>query len=110
MAAVVTQSVKYNTNYSINSAVARGLKIQHGTIALDDSYPTGGEAVEFGFDADVVICPVSGGYTFGWDSTNQKLLAYYADYDAAADGALIQVAAETDLSALTAIPYIAIGS
>ena len=36
-------------------------------------------------------------------------MAYYADYDAAADGALVQVANAVDLSALDDVRYVAIG-
>lgn len=105
-----TKAVQHNTNTDINSAIARGMNIEVGTIAFDSSYPTGGEALSFeGFTPTAVMVQSSGGYVFSWDSTNAKVLAYYADYDGAADGALIQVANETNLAALTAVQYIAIG-
>jgi len=105
--ATKTASVLFNTNFDLNSFLARGGKLEAGTFAFDSSYPTGGEAMTFGFTPIVVIVPPFSGYTFQW--TGSKLLAYYADYDAAADGVLIQVANAADLSALTAVPYLAIG-
>lgn len=108
MAATLTPDVGHNTNYSLNSFLARGGKIQVGTLAFDSSYPTGGEEVDFGFTpAFVIVQPVSG-YVFEYDSGNDKVIAYYADYDAVADGALIQVADTTDLSSVSTT-YLAIG-
>lgn len=83
-----------------------------GTAAFDSSYPTGGEAFDVSGNSSfsfVLFTPKSG-YTFEWDKANQKVIARYADYDAVADGPLIQVPDTTDLSALTAVPFIAIGS
>jgi len=89
------------------------LRLVTGTVAFDSSYPTGGESITaaaFGLGVvDFLIANASGGYVFFWDSANSKLIAYYADYNAAGDGALIQVPDTTDLSALTAIPVLAIG-
>ncbi len=84
-----------------------------GTIAFDSSYPTGGEAITeeaLGLvSAEMVIIPSFGGYTFTWDATNSKVIAYWVD--TTTDGAaLAQVADTTDLSALTAVPYLAIGT
>lgn len=86
-------------------------KLYVGTIAFDSSYPTGGEALDATANEqlDYVFCTHQGGYSFAWDAANQKLLAYYCDYDAGADGPLIQVPNTTDLSALTAVPFIGVG-
>lgn len=50
------------------------------SIALDSSYPAGGESItpsEFGFSQfDMVMCEPSMGYTFEYDHTNDKLKAY----------------------------------
>lgn len=108
--ATKTKAVQHNTNTSLNSAVSKNMHIEVGTVAFDSSYPTGGEALSFeGFTPTAVMFQSSGGYVFSWDSTNNKVLAYRADYDAVADGALIQVANATNLAALTAVQYIAIG-
>lgn len=89
----------------------RNGKIQFGSLAFDSSYPTGGESMTFPgfFNVAIVLIEPSAGYIFQYDYTNSKVLAYYADYDAVADGALIQVANTTDLSALTDVRYVAIG-
>jgi len=87
-----------------------------GKIAFDTSYPTGGEAFSLadmglaGGVLDFCMFEPESGYIFEYDHTNNKVLAYYCDYDAVADGALIQVANTTDLSALTDARFIAIGS
>lgn len=87
-------------------------KLYYGTIALDVSYPTGGEAIDVTANErfDVLIAQPTSGYAFQWDAANQKLLAYRADYDAVADGPLVQVPDTTDLSAVTGIQFIAIGA
>lgn len=80
-------------------------------IAFDSSYPTGGEAIDVsGAEGFAAVIPFAGkeGYGFEWDAAGQKLLAYYADYDAAADGALIQVPNTTDLSGLATVRAFAI--
>lgn len=82
-----------------------------GTIALDASYPTGGEALDVSGNEsfDIVLCTHNGGYSFDFVKSSQKLIAYYADNNNASDGPQIQVPDTTDLSAITAIPFIAIG-
>jgi hypothetical protein len=91
-----------------------GLAIITGSVAMDSSYPTGGEDIsttlkaKFGTLLQLMIEP-SVGYNFVFDKTNSKIMAYYADYDAVADGAFIQVANAADLSGVTAAKFIAIG-
>ena len=51
-----------------------------GTIAFDSSYPTGGESLlpsQIGLAViDSIDIDAKGGYSFSYDYTNQKLLAY----------------------------------
>ncbi len=89
-----------------------GIGMLTGSLAFDDSYPTGGETVDLsGYFSDIhmVLIEPKSGYVFEYDYTNKKVLAYYADYNGAADGALIEVAAAVDLSALTDVRFVAIG-
>lgn len=75
-----------------------------GTIVPDDSWLAAGEVVDFSGNERIDHLVVTGGgagYVFQWDAAGQKLLAYYADYDAVADGALVAVPDATDLDALT---------
>lgn len=58
----------------------RALQVASGTFAFDNSYPTGGEATTafssmFTSLAGVFLAPTSG-YTFEYDYTNNKVLAY----------------------------------
>ena len=78
-------------------------------VDMDASYPTGGEAItanQMGLNSlDFVIAAnATGGFVARFDEANMKILMYYADYDAVADGALIQVPNETDIA--TADVYI----
>lgn len=87
---------------------------KNGTLAFDSSYPTNGEAVlasQIGLSTinQLDILPMNG-YVFQYVAATAKIKVYYADYDANADGALIEVANTTDLSALTAVPYRAFGT
>lgn len=94
-------------------AVGMQLKILTGTFDFDASYPTGGESFDvsnfFPKGVVAVIPAPKSGYVFEYDSDNGKLLAYYADYDAVADGALIEVANITDLAAITDVKFVALG-
>lgn len=75
------------------------IRAVYANITLDSSYPTGGEAVDIGLDTiHSAHLEPDDGYIFKYDYTNNKILAYYADYDDTADGALIEVAAAVDLS------------
>jgi hypothetical protein len=85
------------------------------TIAMDSSYPSGGEALDLAGNRTIkfLSCPPKGGYVFSWDQDNQKLLAYRTKDPGAAGGAdivLQEVSAATDLSALTDVRAFAIGS
>lgn len=82
-----------------------------GTLALDSSYPTGGEAVDFNSVGltqvkDLAVDPVSG-YVFtvaaGSGPSSRKVLAYVTG--ASSGAVLAEVANTTDLSALTAVPF-----
>ena len=74
-------------------------------VTFDSSYATGGEALT---PSQVGLTSISGveaidnhaGYVFEYDQANSKLIAYWADNNAAADSALIEVANATDLSAV----------
>ena len=104
MAAVATVTKKYGIGGTATLYV--------GTIAFDSSYPTGGEAIDLSGNERVeyIQCNAQGGYVFVFEQNDQKLLAYYGDNNNAADGPLIEVPNTTDLSSLTAIPFIAVGS
>lgn len=71
-----------------------------------DTYATNGLALTaslFGFRVgkiDAVFAQPASGYVFEWDAANSKLKAFYADYDAGADGALIEVASGVNLAAV----------
>lgn len=87
-----------------------------GTIAFDSSYATGGESLDFtsaGLDMFRTVLGVlvetKSGYLFEYDYTNKKVKAYRFDYDAVADGAAIEVANTTDLSAVTGVRVFAWG-
>jgi hypothetical protein len=75
-------------------------------ITFDTSYPTGGEAItanQLKFDNTIhfVLPSPASGYVFEFDHANKKLKAYQTDYDLTANGALVEVTAETNLSAVT---------
>lgn len=88
------------------------LKFVTGTIAFDSSYPTNGESIttiadKFATVYGVLVSPASG-YTFEYDIANKKVKAFWVD--TTVDGAaLAEVANTTNLSALSAVPFIAWG-
>lgn len=90
----------------------RALKVVTGTIAFDSSYPTGGEATTAisGHFTELlgVLFEHEDGYTFKYDYTNNKILAYWVD--TSVDGAAqAEVADTTDLSGVTALRFFAWG-
>jgi len=81
-------------------------RVYPADVLLDNSYPTGGYAISaqrFGARSIVGVEPigspagVAGGYSLIWDTTNNKLMAFFQD----AGGAFGEVTAATDLSAIT---------
>lgn len=94
----------------VNTRQLTGVRLVTGTIDFDSSYPTGGEAISLPLnEVKGMLIENKAGYVFQYDRTNKKILAYYADYDAVADGALIQVPDTTNLSALTGVAFLAWG-
>ena len=97
-----------------NEEVSGNTRNTSGTLAFDSNYPTNGEA----FTArQVGLSKIrqfkahsSLGYIFEWDQAASKLKAFYADYDAIADGPLIEVPNTTSLATLTAVRWDASGS
>ena len=82
-----------------------GLTVRTYEIDFDSSYPTGGEAWDLSADFSVIkgaVFESEDGFVFKItskdDPSASKVLAYWADYDAVADGGLTQVANTTDLS------------
>lgn len=77
------------------------------TLAFDDAYPTGGEAItpnSVGLTRidDAIIAPTAG-FIFQWDRTNSKIKAFWVD--TTVDGAAMsEVVDTTDINAeLTAV-------
>jgi len=107
----VTPAVQHERNPFIGMFHNRNGKMQVGSFAFTGTYVTNGEDIDgkLGFTPVFFIAEPNGGYIFQYDHTNNKLEAYYADYDAGADGALIEVANGADLTGLSDVRYIAIG-
>jgi len=106
-------TITFKEDQEIYEKCGHNYKIITGSIAFDSSYPDGGESLDLSklipTDLHLVIIEPSGGYVFTYDYTNKKVIAYWADYDAEADGALVAVLATTDLEALTDVRFMAVG-
>jgi len=83
-------------------------------VDFDSSYPTGGESFApslFGWDSfDIVMAMPRLGYVFDYDYSGELLLAYWADNDAGADGALVEVTDQEDISAIVDAKVLVIGA
>ena len=80
------------------------IKMQKATIVFGDgalTYTTGGvpmpDKAYFGMNKEIIgmtflegVGASGNGFVYKYDITNNKMLIYFADYDAGADGALIQ--------------------
>ena len=90
------------------------MQVSTGTVAFDTTYPAGGEAFTHdmvGFSQEIEMADFGepcGGHVILFDRVNQKAKVYYGDYSAGADGVLVENAV-ADISALTAVPFIAWG-
>jgi hypothetical protein len=85
----------------------------YGSLALDSLYPSNGEpftARQFGLTRlyQLAVYP-SKGYVFEPDHTALKLKAFWGDWNAVADGPLVESPNNTDLSAVTAARWKATG-
>lgn len=87
------------------------VKYISGTIVMSNSYATNGDTLDlstFLSEIDIVLPGTRSGYQFAWDKANKKVKAFWNDFDAGADAALIEVTNTTDLSGQT-IDFIAVG-
>ena len=74
-----TINTRLNTNTTIDSYMSRGGRLEFGTILLDSSYPTGGEAITFpSFENKPLFLKLESqsGYEFEYDRTNNKIKAF----------------------------------
>jgi hypothetical protein len=93
---------------TLSSAIptVRGVqKVWEGTVTFDASYPTGGESftpANVGFvNFDRVEVHPTAGYVFEYDTSTEKIIAYWVD--TTTDGApMAEVANTEDLSAVVA--------
>lgn len=101
MAAVATVTKKLPLTATENMYI--------GTIAWDSTYPAGGEVISItGCERIEHLSATGSGYVGEWLQASQKLKLYYGNYDAA-DGPLIENAT-ADISAVTAMPFVAVGA
>ena len=95
-----------------DEAIGESVHLYEGTIALDNSYPTGGYAIDVPNNARIttMVCGAAGGYTFHFIASTQKLKVYRGDNTNAAAAPGVEVSNAVDLSAVPAVPYIAMGA
>ena len=86
-----------------------------GYAALDNHYDLGGYSgstlINPGFQLvpEMAVLGEAGGYVLKYSKAAGTVKAYWGDWDSAGDGVLVEVAHTTDLSAVTNVPFIAIG-
>lgn len=81
-----------------------------GELALDASYPVGGYVIDLPANQriEILMTDSHGGYAPHWDRSAQKLQVQRTG--GALSSALAEVAGGTNLSAVTGVPFLAIGS
>lgn len=93
------------------------LYLYEGTVACTGTYSTGGEALDPALNEQIthiIACPDGtaaggAGYDVEWNPATNKLLFFYNDYDAVADGQHIQVPNATALTTITALRVLVLG-
>ena len=97
----------------VRRTVIGNMRMVIATVDFDSTYPTGGESLtltDLGLNnIEFIMAEPNSGYVFQYDHANQKLKAYYGNYDQSSDGALTEVANGGDLSSVTGVRVIAIG-
>ena len=109
----ITPDPSQNTNYSLNSQLARNLKIEVGELEFDGgTYSTGGISFTPRIGATnlvaVILLPAeadAGGYVWAYDYTNNKIQVYESG---TASAALDELDNASDTLSGT-VKYIAIG-
>jgi hypothetical protein len=86
-----------------------------GTVAFDNKYQTNGMSIinsQIGLTTvDMLFVYPSAGYVFEYISSTKKIKAYWVPTGTNAAAAVLgEVALNTDMSALTAVPFEAFGS
>lgn len=96
--------------------------VVYANVTWDATYPAGGEALtanQLGLGTIEMIgvlgsvCGAATGAAFGWNgsTTAPKIQAFYGDYDAVADGLLIEIAVgDTAILSGVVTPIVAIGT
>lgn len=83
------------------------------TITPDSAWLEAGESLskaDLGLVVvDLILFEQKAGYTFEYDDTNNKVLAYYGNYSESSDGALVAVPDDANISGIGAVRGIAIG-
>jgi hypothetical protein len=76
-------------------------------ITLDNSYPTGGYALDPAANQRLerLLVPNAGGYTFEWIPASQKLKIYRGDNANASPAPGVEVSAAVDLSVTPGVVY-----
>jgi len=104
-------SVTLKEGRSVLDKCGLGVKMISGSIAFDSSYPTGGESLDltpyFATQVHLVLIEPQAGYVFAYDYTNKKVMAYWTGATTAA--VLAEITNATNLSALSAVHFIAFG-
>jgi hypothetical protein len=111
-AEMTADSGNYGAMFTPKVYSSTNVKILTGQFSFSDEYPVAGESMNLSDYFTKVLGVMfanKAGYVFEYDYENSKVKAMYADYDAAADGALIPVPNATDLSEVTGVRFIAWG-
>jgi hypothetical protein len=112
MALVITKDCGNYAGFYTPQCYGGQLKILTGSVAFDSSYPTGGESMDISdmfTSLKAVFFESKGGYVFEYDYGNKKVKAMMGDNDSATDGPMVEVTDKTNLSALTAVKFLAVG-
>lgn len=114
MALVATINAINRIQPELNTSVGnKPMRELVGTFAMDNSYATGGLAWDlssyFPGGLENVFPFAWGGYSFEYDKANKKMKAMRGDNANASPAPAVEVSAAVNLSALTAIPFIARG-
>ena len=110
----MSAAITYNRleDASIGERRAKSCFMVIGHLTITGNYVTDGVAMDLSGifkDLQIVEFENKAGLIFQYDYSGKKVLVFYCDYDAGADGALIQVPEDTTWQGADGVKFKAIG-
>ncbi len=106
-----TPAKRHGGIYTVQADAGTNMVIEIGTLAFDNSYPTGGEAITFSIPVANIVgfyAEPYGGRLYTYERSTEKIKAWFSR-GGTASGVFAEVSSTSDLSAMSNVPYMVFG-